>query len=92
MVAAAMNVGADVRNNRLTTLVSDVESEVITRKAEAAGLSVSAYLRELALGSPVDARDEAALRQIDLMIERMEGDLDGAIRELSATMTRMAAA
>jgi hypothetical protein len=53
--------------------------------------SVSAYLRELALGSPSDGSEAAALRQIDAMTDRMEGDLDSAIAELSATLVRLAA-
>ena len=87
-----MTVGtmsADVRNNRLTTLVSDCETKIISEKAEEAGLSVSAYLRDLALGSSGDVRDEAALRQIDAMIDRMEHDLDSAIVALSASLARM---
>jgi hypothetical protein len=91
MAVAAMTAGAHVRSNRLTTLVSDSENEAISKKAEAAGLSVSAYLRDLALGSRADAGDEAALRQVDRLIDRMEGDLDSAIAELSAAMARMEA-
>ncbi|MGB8841876.1 MAG: hypothetical protein WCC64_12475 [Aliidongia sp.] len=86
---ATLGGGADVRANRLTTLVSNSENEIITKKAEAAGLSVSAFPRDLALGSLADMRDEAALRQVDAMIDRMEGDLDSAIGELSATLARM---
>jgi hypothetical protein len=91
MGMATLGGGADVRANRLTTLVSNSENEIITKKAEAAGLSVSAFLRDLALGSLADMRDEAALRQVDAMIDRMEGDLDSAIGELSATLARMEA-
>jgi hypothetical protein len=88
MAVAAMTA---VRGNRLTTLVSDSENEAISKKAEAAGLSVSAYLRDLALGSSGDAGDEAALRQVDRLIDRMESDLDSAISELSAALARMEA-
>ena len=80
-----------VRVNRLTTLVSASENEIIARKAEAAGLSVSAYLRALALGSGADADKDTALRQVDLLIDRMERDLDSAIAELAAVLARMAA-
>ncbi|HWK44063.1 MAG TPA: hypothetical protein VNT30_05060 [Stellaceae bacterium] len=90
MVVAALTAGAEVRSTRLTTLVSESENATIAKKAEAAGLSVSAYLRELALGSGAEASDEAAaLREFDIMIDRMEGDLDGAIAELSAAISRM---
>jgi hypothetical protein len=91
MVMATTSGGTDVRANRLTTLVSNAENEIITKKAEAAGLSVSAFLRDLAVGSLADMRDEAALRQVDAMIDRMEGDLDSAIEELSATLARLEA-
>jgi len=89
MVVAAMKDGVDLRSNRLTTLVSDSEGEAIAKKADAAGLSVSAYLRAQALGSEADPSGEAALRQVDLLIDRMESDLDGAIAELAAAMARM---
>jgi len=89
MAVAAMNGGADARNNRLTALVSDSENEIIAKKAEAAGLSVSAYLRVQALGPEADLTSDAALRQVDLLIDRMESDLDSAIAELLAAMARM---
>ena len=92
MASVPVGGSGEVRSNRLTALVSDSENAAITQKAASAGLSVSAYLRDLALGSPADLRDETALRQIDALIDRMEGDLDGAIRELSATIARMAVA
>ena len=91
MAVASLNPGADIRTNRLTTLVSDVESALIAKKAEAAGLSVSAYLRASALGTETSGGDEAALRQIDLLIARMESDLDGAVAEVNAALARMAA-
>ena len=81
---------ADVaRDTRLTALVSAPEAERIARLAAAAGLSVSAYLRDRALGLSAQPDEAAALRQVDALIERMEADLDRAVAELAATMARM---
>jgi hypothetical protein len=77
------------RETRLTALVSAPEAERIARQAAAAGLSVSAYLRDRALGLSAQPDEAAALRQVDAVIDRMETDLDRAIAELSATMARM---
>ncbi len=75
------------RSTRLTVLVNDGEAAQIARQAAAAGLSVSAYLRERALGiaAAPEASPEAALRQMDGLIARMEADLDGAIAALAQT-------
>ena len=59
------------RATRLSALVSVDEGAAIASRAEAAGLSVSAYLRERALGD-----DEDALRQVDMIIAEMEAALD----------------
>jgi hypothetical protein len=77
------------RTTRLTALVSEAEAEQVTRQAAASGLSVSAYLRDRALGVAPDARESAALRQVDAFIDRIEADLDSAIAEVSATIARM---
>jgi hypothetical protein len=91
-MAAVVMPAADGRTARLTALVSGAEAEQIARQAAAAGLSVSAYLRERALGGPIDASDAAALQQVDVLIDRMEAELDSAIAVLSATMVRIDAA
>ncbi len=57
---------------------------VIAKRAEAAGQSVSAYLRDRALGEDVEA-----LRKIDSIIEQMEVALDSANAEVIASMARM---
>ena len=77
------------RHTRLTALVSAPEAERIARQAAAAGLSVSAYLRDRALGLSAQPDEAAALRQMDALIDRMEADLDHAIAELAATIGRM---
>ncbi len=89
MSIAATLVGAEPRGTRLTTLVSEAEHREIADKAAAAGQSVSAYLRDLALGSDGRTDERAALRQVDILIDRMERDLDSAIAELAATMARI---
>jgi hypothetical protein len=78
-----------VRDTRLTALVSAPEAEQIARRAAAAGLSVSHYLRDRALDLSAQPDDAAALRQIDALIDRVEADLDRAVAELAATMARM---
>lgn len=78
------------RTTRLTALVSAAEADAIARLAAAAGLSVSAYLRDRALGS--GGGDEAALREVDRMIARMEQDLDAAVGEIASVLARMDAA
>lgn len=72
------------RGTRLTALVSDAENAKISAKAEAAGLSVSAYLRERALGD-----DQDALNKVDQIIAQMEAALDGATTELAAVLARL---
>lgn len=80
-----------VRDNRLTTLVSESEIKLIAEMAGAAGLSVSAYLRERALGPSADPMEVAALEKIDALIGGMERKLDEANAELAAALSRMAA-
>jgi len=89
VMAAVSNT--EVRGTRLTTLVSNADGQMIARQAEAAGLSISAYLRDRALGIEPDAAEQAALRQVDTLIDRIESNLDSAVAELSAVMARMAA-
>ena len=82
-----MSVAATVshpRVTRLTALVSEDESATIAQRAETAGLSVSAYLRDRALGEDLDA-----LSKIDSIIEQMEVALDSANAEVAAVMSRL---
>lgn len=91
-MSVALTSAEPTRTTRLTALVSGPEAERIAGNAAAAGLSVSAYLRDRALGQS-DKSDQgaevAALRQLDALIERMETDLDSAISVLSATIARI---
>jgi hypothetical protein len=70
-------------------MVSSGEAEVITKAAEAAGLSVSSFLRERAFGVVSKREEDAALRQIDSLIEGMTRDLDGAVGQLSEVLARL---
>jgi len=77
------------RTTRLTALVSEAEAAQVAMQAAAAGLSVSAYLRDRALGVSANAGESAALQQVDALIDRIGADLDSAIAEVSATIARM---
>jgi hypothetical protein len=78
------------RTVRLTALVSAVEAATVAKLAAAAGMSVSAYLRDRALGGGhSDTDEQAAMRQVDAAIDRMEADLDSAIAVLSGTIARI---
>lgn len=77
------------RTTRMTALVSDFEAAEIARQASAAGLSVSAYLRERALKQGESNEEADALRQVDRMIEKMTADVDNAIGVLATTLRRM---
>jgi hypothetical protein len=91
VVRAAAGWGHERRRRRGRCAVSEAEAEQVTRQAAASGLSVSAYLRDRALGVAPDASESAALRQVDAFIDRIEADLDSAIAEVSATIARMGA-
>ena len=71
------------RTTRLTALVSETEAARINALAEAAGLSVSAFLRERALDERAD--------QFDALLGRMEADLDAANDCIADTLARMEA-
>lgn len=76
------------RATRLSVLVSDREAEQITQQAEASGLSVSAFLRERGLGHQ-SSSEEAAMRQVDTLIDKMTGDVESAIAQVASTLARL---
>jgi hypothetical protein len=86
---AAAIVTDEPRTKRLTTLVTESEGNIIERLAQTAGLSVSAYLREKALGRMGDGDEDYALAEIDRLIEKIEADLDGAIATVNAVVARL---
>ena len=80
----------DVRATRLSVLVSESEAAEIAQRAEAAGLSMSAFLRNQALGLGGKAEEDEALRCVDALIDKMTQDVDAAIAEVGASVARMA--
>ncbi|MCW8308818.1 hypothetical protein AruPA_17425 [Acidiphilium sp. PA] len=88
-MSAVVNDPSPSRTTRMSALVSDFEAAEIARRASAAGLSVSAYLRERALDLGNNAGDADALRQVDRMIDKMTADVDNAIGVLATTLRRM---
>ena len=88
-MSAVVNDPSPSRTTRMSALVSDFEAAEIARRASAAGLSVSAYLRERALDLGDNAGDADALRQVDRMIDKMTADVDNAIGVLATTLRRM---
>jgi hypothetical protein len=88
-MSALVNDPLQSRTTRMSALVSDFEAAEITRRANAAGLSVSAYLRERALKQSESAEDVDALRQVDRMIDKMTSDVDKTIGVLATTLQRM---
>lgn len=67
---------------RLTTLVSKDEAKQIEERASMAGMSVSAYLRGLAL-------EEEYVEKFDHMVGEMKANLDDAIRTVNEALERM---
>lgn len=88
-MSTAIRGPAGTRAMRLSALVSDAEAEQITKQAEASGLSVSAFLRERALGLKNSREEEAALRQVDALIDKMAGDVESAIGQVASTLARL---
>jgi len=77
------------RATRLSVLVTAPEAEEISARAEAAGLSVSAYLRAQALGAIPSADQEDALKIFDRVIDDISTRIDQANASLEATLTRL---
>ena len=84
-----------VRATRLTVLVSAAEAAEIARRAEEAGLSVSAYLRARALGPAAAGRaaeDRAAEgRAAERAAAEGTGEQAVALRHFDALLGRMEA-
>ena len=88
-MSTAIHEPTGARTTRLSVLVSDTEAEQITKQAEASGLSVSAFLRERALGLKNSREEEEALRQVDALIDKMAGDVESAIGQVASTLARL---
>lgn len=88
-MSTAIHEPAGARATRLSVLVSDAEAEQITKQAQASGLSVSAFLRERALGLKGSREEEEALRQVDALIDKMAGNVESAIGQVASTFARL---
>ncbi|MBV8457587.1 MAG: hypothetical protein JO122_13340 [Acetobacteraceae bacterium] len=88
-MSTTVHEAPNARTTRLSVLVSAPEAAEIARRAEAAGLSVSAFLREQALGLANRREDAEALRRVDDLIDRMTRDVDEAIEQVTATLARL---
>lgn len=75
----------------MVALVSPEESAIVTARAEAAGMSVGAYVRARLLDDNAGA-DAEALAMVDQLIAGMETRLDDAMQAVDAAMDRMDAA
>jgi hypothetical protein len=78
------------RATRISVLVSTPEAEEISARAEAAGLSVSAYLRAQALGAIPSGDEQEALKIFDRVIDDITTRIDQANASLEAALTRLA--
>jgi hypothetical protein len=74
---------------RLSVLVSGSEAVEISRRAEEAGLSVSAYLRAQALGTGVSGNEAEAMNIFDRLIDEMTARIDEANAGVMASLQRM---
>ena len=79
-----------VRATRLTVLVSAAEAAEIARRAEEAGLSVSAYLRARALGPATEGRATEG-RATERAAAEGTGEQAVALRHFDALLGRMEA-
>ena len=81
------------RTTRLSVLVSSSEAEEIAHRAEAANLSVSAYLRAQALtnnlADDAAAGDPEALAVFDQIIDVITTRIDQANSSLEAALARL---
>jgi len=78
------------RATRLSVLVSTPEAQEISERAQAAGLSVSAYLRTQALTDIASPEEQEALKVFDRVIDDITSSIDQANASLEAALSRMA--
>jgi len=87
-MSAALQETISPRTTRLAVLVSNAESQEIALRAEAANLSVSAYLRAQALGTGA-GNDQEALAVFDQIIDTITARIDQANTSLEAALARL---
>ncbi|WP_029008655.1 plasmid mobilization protein [Azospirillum halopraeferens] len=91
MVSPGRRFQAEVRNKRLKALVNGTESAEIEARANAARMSISAFVRAAALGEVGDAAQAEALRQFDEIIAKMERSVNAAVLAVDEANRRMEA-
>lgn len=77
------------RATRLSVLVSASEGAEISRRAEEAGLSVSAYLRAQALGTGLSETETEAMAIFDRLLDEIAARVDAANTGLAAALGRI---
>ena len=79
----------EVRDKRVQVLVNEMENAEIEARANAAGMSVSAYVRAAALGTVGDAAQAEALRKFDEIVATMEQSVAAATLAVDEANRRM---
>jgi len=88
-MSVALQDSGGTRATRLSVLVTSGEAEEIAHRAETAGLSVSAYLRAMALGDGASKEEQEAMRIIDRVLDEMIATVDQANTSLEAALDGM---
>jgi hypothetical protein len=86
-MSLALKDADGARATRLSVLVTGSEAAEISRRAEEADLSVSAYLRAQALGTGV--AEAEAMAVFDRLLDEMTARIDAANAGLLASLKRM---
>jgi hypothetical protein len=86
-MSSALQNADGARATRLSVLVTGSEAAEISRRAEEADLSVSAYLRAQALGT--GAAEAEAMAVFDRLLDEMTARIDAANAGLLASLKRM---
>ncbi len=86
-MSLALQDADGARATRLSVLVTGSEAAEISRRAEEADLSVSAYLRAQALGTGV--AEAEAMAVFDRLLDEMTARIDAANAGLLASLKRM---
>jgi len=88
-MSVALQDAVGPRTTRLSVLVSNTEAAQIAARAEAAKLSVSAYLRAQALMSGASDNEPEALAVFDQVISDISTRIDAANASLEAALSRL---
>jgi hypothetical protein len=88
-MSVALQDAVGPRTTRLSVLVSNVEAQEIADRAQAASLSVSAYLRAQALTAGASENEPEALAVFDQIITDITTRIDAANASLEAALSRL---